>query len=246
MSLAADFTAALDPAVLFEQAFDLEPHDWQRGYLREDRPTVVLKGRQVGASLAAGALAIRTVRYWPDVDAVIVSPTLKQSTEITARARSGLRRLGIPLVQDSTSTLRLANGSRILSLPGTARSVRGWTAKLLILDEAAFIEHETFVAARALVATGGRLVVQSTPAAEVGDFWEIVTSEDADWARYTVRSDEVPTISPEFLEAERRALGPDAYATEYECQFGKTGATLFTAERIADLILPAEPEAVAS
>lgn len=241
--IAADFRAALDPAVLFEQAFGFAPLDWQRGYLREDRPTVVLKGRQVGASLSAAALAIHIVRYWSDVNVVIVSPSLKQSTEICTRARTGLRRLGIALVQDSTSTLRLGNGSRILSLPGTARSVRGWTAQLLILDEAAFIEHETFVAARALVATGGRLVIQSTPADESGDFHEIVTGDDPDWARFTVRSDEVSTISPAFLAAERRAMSPDAYAREFECQFGKAGASLFTAERIAGLILPTEETA---
>jgi tRNA(Met) C34 N-acetyltransferase TmcA len=185
-------------------------------------------------------LAIHTVRYWSDVNAIVVSPSLKQSTEICTRARSGLRRLGVTLTQDSTSTLRLANGSRILSLPGTARSVRGWTAMLLILDEAAFIEHETFVAAGALVATGGRLVVQSTPADEWGDFHEIVTADDPDWARFTVRSDEVPTISADFLEAQRRALSPDAYAREFECEFGKAGASLFTADGLAGLVLPSE------
>ena len=240
MSLAADFAAALDPAVLFKRAFGLTPLPWQVDYLRETRPTVLLKGRQVGASLSAAALAIKTAVYWPDINVVIVSPSLKQSTEICRRARVGLRQLSISLSQDSTSTLRLANGSRILSLPGTARSVRGWTAALLIIDEAAFVEHETFVAARALVATGGRLVVQSTPAEESGDFYEIVQADDPDWARFTVRSDEVPTISSEFLAAELRALGPDAYSTEYECQFGKVGASLLTAERLAGLVLDDE------
>jgi len=238
--IVTDLRTALDPAVLFEQAFGFAPLDWQRGYLREDRPTVVLKGRQVGASLSAAALAIHCVLYWPDVNAIIVSPSLKQSTEICTRARSGLRRLGITLAQDSTSTLRLTNGSRILSLPGTSRSVRGWTAKLLILDEAAFIEHETFGAARALIATGGRMVCQSTPADEYGDFHELVTGDDPDWARFTVRSDEVPTISADYLAAERRAVSPDNFAREFECLFGKAGASLFTAERIANLILPTE------
>ncbi len=238
MSLAADLTAALDPAVTFRGAFGSEPLSWQVDYLREQRPTVVLKGRQMGASMSAAGLAIHTVRYRPDVNVVIVSPSLKQSTEIITRARTGLRTLGERLVQDSAAVLRLANGSRVISLPGTPRSVRGWTARLLIIDEAAYVLHETFVAARALVATGGRLVVQSTPADESGDFHELVMAEDPAWARYRVPGDSVPTISAAFLEAERRALGPDAYATEYECTFGKAGATLFTADRLASLILP--------
>lgn len=244
MTLAADLAAALDPAVLFEDAFGVPTLDWQRAYLREQRPTVTLKGRQVGASQSAAALAIHTARYWPNANAVIVSPSLKQSTEITTRARAGLARLGVRLVQDSASQLRLANGSRILSLPGTARSVRGWSARLLILDEAAYLEEQTFTAARALVATGGRMVVQSTPADEYGPFYDLVTGDDPGWARFTVRSDEVPTIAPEFLEAERRAMSPDAFAREYECVFGKSGASLFTADRLADLILPEEAVAV--
>lgn len=235
MTLAADLRAALDPTCLFRDAFGLEPLAWQRDYLHETRPTALLKGRQVGASLAAAAMAIHAARYWSETNVVIVSPSLKQSGEITARARSGFRRLGVGLVQDSTSTLRLANGSRILSLPGTARSVRGWTARLLILDEAAYIAPETWTAARALVATGGRLVVQSTPAQESGDFHELVTSDDPAWTRLTVRSDEVPTIRSEFLAAERRAMSPDTFAMEYECQFGKAGASLFTLDRIAAL-----------
>lgn len=232
MTLAHDLAAALDPALLFADAFGVEPLHWQRDYLRETRPAVVLKGRQVGASLAAAALAVHTARYAAGVNVVVVSPSLKQSTEIASKARTGLRELGARLLQDSSSTLRLANGSRILSLPGTARSVRGWTARLLILDEAAYISPETFTAARALVATGGRLVVQSTPAIEAGDFFELVSGDDPAWARFSVPSASVPTISPEFLEAERRSMSPDAFATEYECAFGKAGASLFTLDRI--------------
>ena len=239
MSIAADFRAALDPRELFRQAFGFEPHDWQDEYLIETRNAVELKGRQVGASLGAAALAIHSCRYWANTNAVIVSPSLKQSTEITTKARVGLYALGIRLIQDSASMLRLSNGSRILSLPGTAKSVRGWTARLLILDEAAYIEPETFTAARALVATGGRMVVQSTPADEVGAFHELVTNTPPDWAKFEVRSDSVPSISPEFLASERSSMSADEYAREYECAFGKAGASLFTLERINSLVLEA-------
>jgi hypothetical protein len=227
-----DARSALDPAALFEEAFGMPALGWQRDYLRAAGDVAILKGRQIGASLAAAALAIRTARYSSDVNAVIVSPSLKQSTEITTKARIGVHNLGLRLVQDSTSTLRLSNGSRILSLPGTARSVRGWSARLLILDEAAYIGPETWTAARALVATGGRTIVQSTPADETGDFHDLVSGDDPAWTRFTVRSDEVPTISAEFLEAQRRQMAPDAYATEFECQFGRAGARLFTAEQV--------------
>lgn len=234
----ADALAALDPVTVFERAFGFTPHAWQIEYLREHRPVVVLKGRQVGASLAAAALAINAAVYVPNSLSAIVSPTLKQSTEITTRARAGLRTLGERLSQDSASLLRLANGSRILSLPGTARSVRGWSAQLLVLDEAAFILPETWIAARALVATGGRLVIQSTAGKETGDFYDAVRAADPEWAHLVVRSDAVPTVSREFLASERRAMSPDAYASEYECEFGRLGGSLFSAQRLASLVLP--------
>ena len=89
-------------------------------------------------------------------------------------------------------------------------------------------------------------MVQSTPADESGDFHALATGDDPGWARFTVRSDEVPTILADFLAAELRAMGPDAYASEYECEFGKVGASLLTVERIAGLILPEEaPEEAA-
>jgi hypothetical protein len=112
---------------------------------------------------------------------------------------------------------------------------------LVIVDEAAYVDPATWIALRPLVAaTQGRVVVQSTPAHAEGDFYELATGEDPNWARLTVRSDEVSTISPEFLEAERRAMGPDAFDCEYMAVFGKAGASLFSAERLASLTLPEE------
>ena len=188
MSLARDLAAALDPAVTFRDAFGFDPLPWQAGYLRETRPTVVLKGRQVGASLSAAALghphrALLAGRQRGHR----VARRCKQSTEID-HARPGR-----PRARSASGSSRTARrccawptARASSACPAPPGSVRGWTARLLILDEAAYIEHETFVAARALVATGGRLVVQSTPADESGDFHAIVTGDDPGWARFTV------------------------------------------------------------
>lgn len=235
MSTFVDLRCALDPTYLFERAYCVPPLDWQREYLHATGNVAVVKGRQVGASTAAALLAIHTTLYHAAVNAVVVSPSLQQSQEIAKKARHGLRNLGVELAQDSSSTIGLRNGSRILSLPGTSRSVRGWTARLLIIDEAGFVLPETFAAARALIATGGRLVVQSTPALDAGDFHQIVTGDEPGWSRITVRSDQVPTITSEFLDAERRSMSPDAFAREYECGFGRSSIHLFTAEKLGKL-----------
>ena len=239
MSIFDDYEAALDPARLFEVAFGLSVLDWQRDYLRETRNAVLLKGRQIGASLAAAALACHVAIFTAEANAIIVSPSQPQSSEITKKARAGLRRLGVRLVQDSATVLRLGNGSRVISLPGTAKSVRGWTARLLVLDEAAYIAPDTWVAAQAIVATGGRVVAQSTPATDFGDFHDLATSDDPAWSRFHVRSDEVPTVSAEFLAGQRRSLSPDAFATEFECAFGRSGAGLFSLDQVNSMFVEA-------
>ena len=58
------------------------------------------------------------------------------------------------------------------------------------------------------------------------------------WAFLKVRSAEVPTISPDFLERERREMAPDLYAQEYEAEFALGGGrSLFSLAQIDSLIL---------
>ena len=160
-------------AETFRQAFSLEPKAYQEEYwsLADQSDLVVLKARQAGFSLAAAALAIHTARSGPGPDVVIVSPTQRQSSEVGFKARTGLWGLGETLAQDSATVLRLENGSRIVLLAGSPRSVRGYSARLLIVDEAFKVADEVWEAAAPMTAaTRGRTVVQSTPGYPVGLF----------------------------------------------------------------------------
>lgn len=248
-----------DPEASFVAANGFDPLEWQRDYLKETINAVVLKGRQVGCSTAGASIAIRYARYWPNFLAAVVSPSQKQSTEVKLRAKQGLERIGESLVGDNAQEIVLANGSRILSLPGSAKSVRGWSAGLLILDEAAFIDADTFLAARATVAaTGGRTIVQSTPAAPFGHFFDLYdqATDRADlylpgtstpdptvtWVRYAVSSEDVTTISDEFLASERAKLSPEDYAQEYQGRFSSPGLGLVDPQRLKSMTQKAEDD----
>jgi hypothetical protein len=239
---------SLDPVETFRAAFDQEPTDYQVEYLFDVRPSLILKSRQSGLTQAASALAIWTARSRPGADAVIVSPSMQQSKEVTTRARIGLYQMGEPLVQDSTSLLRLGNGSRIISLPGSQRAVRGYAPALVVADEASWIEDATYAALRPLLAASrGRLVAQSTPGRRLGWFFDLCEADlGDDWLRLEIPAVSVPFISPDFLERERRELSPETYAAEYDCAFAELGdvgalAALFTNEMI-DSMFVQEPE----
>jgi len=147
----------------------------------------------------------------------------------------------VPLVLDNATTLGLANGSRIISLPGTAKSVRGWSADFLVIDEAAFLDEETFVAARATVAaTGGRVIVQSTPEGPFGHFFDLWETADPSWEKFRVSSEEVTTIDPDFLRSEKATMPADQYAKEYLGQFGSAGMGLVDPKKLEELTRRAE------
>jgi len=238
--LALDMDRRGDVVSTFERAFRMDAlrleSGWQVDYLRDPNNIIVLKGRQVGASTGAGAKAVHVAHYRPGSLVVIVSPSQKQSGEIAIRCKAGIRNLERhPLEQDSAMTIRLANGSRIMSLPGTATSVRGYSADVLIVDEAAYVLEDTWTAARALVATGGQVIVQSTPSGAAGWFYDLWQGAPS-WSHYRIPSADVPTISREFLEAERIAMGDYAFKAEYGAEFLAAGAGLFDGASLRGMI----------
>ncbi len=71
----------------------------------------------------------------------------------------------VPLEEDNRLSFTLSNGSRVVSLPGTSETVRGFSApRLVIEDEAAFVEDGVYGAVRPMLAvSSGRLILMSTP-----------------------------------------------------------------------------------
>ena len=114
----------------------------------------------------------------------------------------------------------MANGSRIIALPGSERTVRGLAGvKLAVVDEAAGVEDDLLAAIRPMLATSnGSLIALSTPKGKRGWFHKAWHGNE-DWHRVRVSASECPRISKEFLDEERRALGPMRFSEEYELAF---------------------------
>ena len=245
--MAPPVAPAMGPVQTFERAFGFTAMPHQVEYLTETRPTLVRKARQVGMTAAAAGLAVYTARSQPGSTSVVISPSQRQSQEVTSRGRLALWELGEHLRQDSASLLRTESGSRIISLPGKARGIRGYACELVIIDEAAFVDDDVWDAARPLVAaTSGRVIVQSTPGNPIGWFHDLASDPPDGWATIVVRADQVPIVSPEFLARERATMSPALYAQEYEAEFTvAAGGGLFDLTAFdAALVYDDEPEEV--
>ena len=155
---------------------------------------------------------------------VLFSPSQRQSAELFRTVMQFHAKLqGAPkLSAESVLKAEMENGSRILALPGTEKTVRGYAkADLVVIDEAARVEDELIAAVRPMMATtegGGRLIALTTPAGKRGWFFEAWTGTQ-DWHRVRVTAEDCPRISKEFLAEELRELGAQRFSEEYGLAF---------------------------
>ena len=250
--LASDLAAALDPVVLGQRC-GLDPDPWQREVLRSTAPRVLLNcSRQSGKSTVSALLALHTALYTPAALVLMLSPSLRQSAELFRKALDLYRALGRPVPAQAETSLRLEleSGSRIISLPGSEATVRGYSSvTLLVVDEASRVEDTLYTALRPMVAVSqGRLIALSTPMGRRGWWWSAWESAE-DWHRFRVPASQCPRINKEFLEQERRTLAPWVFRREYECEASETIDQIFgydvvmgaLAADVTPLFTPASP-----
>ena len=224
----------------FARALGIVPDLWQERLLRSEAPRVLLNcARQSGKSTMAGVVALHKSLLTPGSLVLILAPAERQAKELFSKVAGFYQTLGHPIPADSYRKLgvELANGSRIEALPGTEKTIRGFSgAALLIVDEAARVEDDLYYAIRPMLAvSGGRLMMLTTPYGKRGVFFEEWSGGEG-WERYEVRVEECERIPPSFLEEERRALPAWIFRQEYECSFEDTEDQLFGYELVQSSI----------
>ncbi len=216
--------------------------DWQAQACKIRSPGLLLLcGRQTGKSTFASVMALWKVMTEPDTLVLLISPTLRQSSELFRKTMVLYDALDQPKPPKRSQTeLWLPNGSKIFSLPGAnPDAIRGFSAPdLIIEDESAFVNDRTFVASRPMLATNarGRHILLTTPYGKRGHFHELWTSGDPEWQCFKIKSKDCERIATSFLESERRVLSDRAFRQEYECEFLEAANAVFPADLIERLM----------
>src|SRR5215212_4064871 len=235
VALRDDLRLALD-CVAFAEELGIVPDAWQAELLRSTSDRVLLNcSRQSGKSTMTAVIALHRALYHPGSLILCLAPALRQSQELFGKVLGFYRDLGRPVSPQAERklSLELENGSRIVTLPGTEKTIRGFSGTaLLVLDEAARVADELYFAVKPMLAvSGGALMMMSTPYGKRGVFFEEWTGAGG-WERYEVPADKCPRITEEFLEEERASLPPWVYRQEYECSFEETEDQVFTTDLI--------------
>jgi hypothetical protein len=228
-------TWAFDPVSFAEDRLDFIPDPWQRRLLRSQSQWVMLNCcRQAGKSTTTAIVALHQAIYDPGL-VLCVSPSLRQSRELFAKIMGFLKSLEPvePLGEDNKSSCELANGSRIVSLPGDPDTVRCYSApKLVISDEAAYIPDAMQAALAPMLAVSrGRQIDMSSPNGKRGYFYENWEHGEG-IERVKIIGRQCPRISAEFLDQQRKKLGPTLFAQEFEGEFTDADTSAFSSELI--------------
>jgi hypothetical protein len=234
-AIANDLRLALDP-VAFAEGLGFTPDPWQEQVLRwSGKRLIMCCARQTGKSTVASILALHRALYYPGSLILLVSPSLRQSSELFRKVADMLDRLKVrpDLIEDNKLSCTMANKSRIVSLPSSEGTIRGFSgANLIIEDEASRVSDDLYKTIRPMLATSnGKLILMSTPFGKRGHFYEEWT-QGIGWERVKVPATECPRISKEFLEEERRSLGEWWYLQEYMCEFMEAVDAAFKVEDI--------------
>lgn len=242
MNIVDDLLMAMDP-VAFSRTAGIVPDDWQADVLRSSASRMLLNcSRQSGKSTITAALAMHTAIYDAGALVLLLSPSLRQSQELFKKCLAVYRGAGRPVPPSAESAMRLelGNGSRVVSLPGTEGSIRGFSAvKLLVIDEASLVENDLYYAVRPMLAVGaGRLIAMSTPHGKRGWWHHEWTEGGSTWERVEIPATACPRIGAAFLAEEERALGPRWFRQEYLCQFSENSEQIFAYDMLMRAVTP--------
>lgn len=214
------------------------PDPWQASVLEGDDSRVLLNcSRQSGKSSVAAVIAVHGALTEPGTLQLLLSPALRQSQELFTKCLDAYQAAGRPVTPDAETSMsvRLANGSRIVSLPSKEATVRGYSGvRRLIVDEASRVPDELYFAILPMLAvSGGSLLAMSTPWGKRGWWFQEWAEGGGDWKRVEVPATLCPRISAGFLEEQRRRLPARWFSQEYLCQFEEAEDAVFRHEDIA-------------
>ena len=143
----APWRSRLDPSLVMAE-LGLLPDPWQRHALRSDsKRMLLLASRQSGKSTTTACLALHTALYRRNSLILLFAPSQRQSTELFRKVIGFYYALGrpVPATRVMATSLELANGSRIVSLPGDPITVRCYSGVwMAIVDEAALVDDALF------------------------------------------------------------------------------------------------------
>jgi len=231
-----------NPILFAETVLSLNPFPYQSELLQSTSKRIVACwARQTGKTTAIAVKVIHFAYTNKNTTTLIVSRGLRQSMIMFGIIENLIMKHPIlrKSVTKSTRTqIQLTNGSQITALPcgPDGAGLRGFTADLVVMDEAAFMPEDVIASVifPMLATTNGTAIMLSTPWGRDHIYYRSFKNPNY-WSQH-VKADQCPLITQTFLQEQRRDIGELRYKMEYEAEFVEDENSFFKQDLIRNCI----------
>src|SRR5574344_914005 len=203
---------------------------------QENQNIIVLKSRQLGLSTLSAGYGLWLMLFHKDKNILCLATTQATARNLVSKVIFAYEGppvwLKVPYRQKNQLSLWLSNGSKITAKSSNTESARSEAVSLLVMDEAAFIENAeaTFTAAQPTLATGGQVMLLSTPNG-IGNFfhkmWVKAETGENSFLPIRLPWDVHPERDQTWRDKQTADMGVRAAAQECDCNFLTSGDTAF-------------------
>ena len=209
---------------------------------------ILNKARQIGLSTAIAMEALYYSIWFPHQLVLFVSVSEKQSRELMDKVKMLLRHMepfsletefgtaSNEIISDTKTMVEFKNGSRLISLPNNPKTIVGYTADRVYIDEFGLFEKpdEVWQSIVPSLSRGGKITLVSTPRGKIGEFYRIWDESERklnDFSRLRIpwqRCKEPAYV--ENIEGMRNIMSEIQFKQEYECEFIDENISMFPYE----------------
>jgi hypothetical protein len=197
--------------------------------------------RQWGKSTIVAIKALHYALNNPKSEILVLSDSQDHAGIIVQKLITYAATLQIPRrrAHGKQYSIELPNGSRIFAVAHNQSCGVGYTANIVIVDEAALVEDAVLnYVSRVLARTNGHIWLLSTPRGQTGLFWAIWHDKALTWHRVKATIDDATYMNAEFIQ-EQKQLFPNTFRQDFYCEFIQPPGRLLSRERIARNVDPA-------
>lgn len=229
------------PSIWAQKALNFQAEPKQAEVLDHTGHRLILCGpRQWGKSTLIALKALHYALNHPKAEIVVLSDSENHAGIIVEKIVTYASALQLPKqrARGKQYSIELPNGARIFAVASNSRSVVGYTADIVIVDEAALVADEVIgYLSRSLARTNGKLWMLSTPRGQTGLFFAIWHDETNKWHRIKATIADAKYMDAAFIQ-EQKSLFPATFRQDFHCEFLQASGRLFTVEMLQRCIDP--------
>lgn len=225
-----------------KSALKFEPEPKQIQVLDHDSHRLLLCcPRQWGKSTLIAIKALHYALTNPGSEILVLSDSEDHAAIIVEKFKlyAAILKIRGPRAHGKQFSIVLPNGSKLFAVAHNAKSGVGYTAHIVIIDEAAMVDDEVIgYVWRTLSRTDGKLWMLSTPRGQTGMFAAMWHDLELPWFRVKATLEDAKYLNPTFVQ-EQKKLFPATFRQDFHCEFMPAPGRLLSAERIAQNVDPA-------